>query len=109
MAIEKTTNTQIACKMVDLRPLQTRTTAFIGRLEQPAAAKDVDSRLQLRKITEYVQGQRNDNKLEEQLAKYYREIEILSSLRHVCQQGFSYAGGLLTRSSLTSSESRRLL
>ena len=84
MAIEKNTGSQVACKMVDLRPLHHRSTTFIGRLEQPAAAEDVDSRVQLRKVSEYVERQKKGNKLEEELEKYYREIEILSTLRHVC-------------------------
>ena len=83
MAIEQSQRTQLACKVVDLRKLQPPSRMRFGRREQPAAAEDVDSRLQLTKVKSWAQRQKRDNKLEEKLKTCYREAEILASLNHV--------------------------
>ena len=83
MAIEQSQRTQLACKVVDLRKLQPPSRMRFGRWERPAAAEDVDSRLQLVQVKSWVQKQKKDGRLEEKLKTYYREAEILASLSHV--------------------------
>ena len=83
MAIEHKSRSQLACKVVDLRKLRPRT--FIGRKEAPAAAEDVDNRVQLRRVRDWGEKQKQGNKLEDKLKVYYREVEILSSITHVSQ------------------------
>ena len=83
MAIEQSCRSQLACKMVDLRELQPRVRTQVGRAEQPAAAEDVNSRVQLRKVKALAEQQKKDNQLEGKLGVYYREVEILASMSHV--------------------------
>ena len=81
MAIEHKSRSQLACKVVDLRHLRPGT--YIGRKEEPAAAEDVDNRAQLRKVRDWGEKQKQGNKLEDKLKVYYREVEILASIKHV--------------------------
>ena len=83
MAIEQKTRSQLACKVVDLRKLKSKT--FIGRKEEPAPADDVDNRIQLRKVRDWGEKQKQGNRLEDKLKVYYREVEILASINHVSQ------------------------
>ena len=83
MAVEQSRGTQLACKVVDLRKLQQPSRMTFGRWEQPAAAEDVDSRLQLAKVKSWVKKQKKDNQLGQKLKTYYREVDILASLNHV--------------------------
>jgi hypothetical protein len=92
MAIEQSTRTQLACKLVDLRKLRPQSRARIRRREQSTAAENVDSRIQLRKVKEWVDQQKRYDSLEEnlkiyyrevKLKTYYREVEILASINHV--------------------------
>lgn len=83
MAIEQIQKTQLACKVVDLRKLQPPQRMRAGGSEQPAAAEDVDDRLQLVKVKSWGQRHKRDNQLEEKLRLYHREAEILASLSHV--------------------------
>jgi hypothetical protein len=82
MAIEQFQRKQLACKIVDLRKLQSPSRMAFGRWEQPAAAEDIDSRPQLAKVKSLGQKQK-DSRLEEKLKTYYREADILASLNHV--------------------------
>jgi hypothetical protein len=82
MAIEQFQRKQLACKIVDLRKLQSPSRMAFGRWEQPAAAEDIDSRPQLAKVKSWGQKQK-DSRLEEKLKTYYREADILASLNHV--------------------------
>jgi hypothetical protein len=81
MAVEQNARRQVACKVVDLRKL--RPSIPIGRLEQPAAAEDVDSRIQMRKVKDWADKQKKGNVLEDKLRVYSREVEILTSINHV--------------------------
>ena len=81
MAVEQGARRQLACKVVDLRKLRASTP--IGRLEQPAAAEDVDDRVQMRKVKDWVDKQKKGNKLGDKLKVYAREFEILTSVSHV--------------------------
>lgn len=84
MAVEQTARVQVACKVVDLRQLMPISRTQFGRLEQPAAAGDVDTRVQMRKLKAWIDQQKRENGLEKKLRQYYREIEILSTISHVC-------------------------
>lgn len=81
MAIQQNTRCQLACKVVDLRRLKPK--AKIGRAEQPAAAGDIDNRVQIRKMKDLTDRCKREGKLEEKLKIYYREVEILASISHV--------------------------
>ena len=83
MAIEQCQRKQLACKIVDLRKLQPPSRTSFERREQPAAAEDIDGRLQLAKVKSWGQKQKKNNRLEEKLKTYYREVDILASLNHV--------------------------
>ena len=80
MAIEKQTRTQLACKIVDLRPLRPATQ--FGRAEEPVPATDVIAKEQLRKVKVWAEKQKPENKFEAKVRTYYREAEILASIRH---------------------------
>ena len=54
-----------------------------GRGDQPAAAEDIDSRVQVRKVKAWAIQQKRKDALEKQLSKYYREVDILASISHV--------------------------
>jgi hypothetical protein len=82
MAVEQSARRQLACKVVDLRKLHP--SIPIGRIESPAAAEDVDSRVQKRKVKDWAEKQKRGNKLDNKLRLYSREFEILSSISHVC-------------------------
>ena len=81
MAIQQNTRCQLACKVVDLRKLRPK--AKIGRAEQPAAAEDIDNRVQIRKVKDLTDRCKREGKLEEKMKIYYREVEILASISHV--------------------------
>jgi serine/threonine protein kinase len=83
MAIEQFQRKQLACKIVDLRKLPPPNRMAFGHWEQPAAAEDVDSRLQLAKVKSWGQKEKKENRLQEKLKTYYREADILASLNHV--------------------------
>jgi hypothetical protein len=83
MAIEHSGRTQLACKIVDLRKLKFTPRGTIGRWECPAAAEDVDSRVQMAKIKSWAARKQNETRLEQQLQVYHREASILASLNHV--------------------------
>ncbi|EXJ72356.1 CAMK protein kinase [Cladophialophora psammophila CBS 110553] len=82
MAVEQMARRQVACKVVDLRKLVPRSQRQFGRPENPAAADEVDSRVQMRKIKAWANQQKRDNALERKLRAYYREVEILGSISH---------------------------
>ena len=89
MAIEQSTRTQLACKIVDLRRLKSSPRTKIGRLEIAAAAEDVDSRVQMAKIKSWGERKQREAHLKQQLRIYHREATILASLSHVskfCEQ-----------------------
>jgi len=88
MAVEQGVRRQLACKVVDLRKL--RPTIPIGRLEHPASAEDVDNRVQMRKVKDWVDKQKKGNKLGDKLKVYAREVEILNSISHVSRQTASF-------------------
>lgn len=83
MAIEQNAKYQVACKVVDLRPLMPGSRTRFGRQDQPVAAEDVDSRQQIRKVKAWGVQQKRKDALDRQLTKYLREVEILSSISHV--------------------------
>lgn len=83
MAVEQNAKYQVACKVVDLRPLMPGRCTRFRRPDQPAAAQDVDSRQQIRKVKAWGNQQKREDALERQLSKYLREVEILSSICHV--------------------------
>ena len=83
MAIEQSARRQVACKLVDLRMLRPKMQNTFGRPEQPAAAENVDSRIQLRKVKDWGNQQRRGKGLEHKLKIYFREVEILASISHV--------------------------
>ena len=83
MAIEQSARRQVACKTVDLRKLKPKMQNTFGRPEQPAAAEDVDSRAQLRKVKDWCNQQKRGKGLENKLKIYFREAEILASVSHV--------------------------
>jgi hypothetical protein len=85
MAIEQQARVQVACKMVDLRKLMPRRVNRFGHPEQPAAAEDVDSRVQMRKLKDWGKERKRERGVEEKLKLYLREVEILASINHVSQ------------------------
>ncbi|KAL2426449.1 Serine/threonine-protein kinase Chk2 [Exophiala dermatitidis] len=82
MAIEQASRAQVACKLVDLRKLRPKPRNVFGRLEHPAPAEDVDSMAQLRKIKTWGNQKKRDQGVFTKLKMYFREINILASLRH---------------------------
>lgn len=85
MAIDLSHRSQVACKIVDLRKLKRQAGLEIGRLQQPAPASDIDQKAQACKVKNWGMTQRGENIVEKKLEKYYREIEILSTIHHVSQ------------------------
>ena len=83
MAINETHRRQVACKVVDLRKLRTRVKPIPISEEEPAAAEDVDNRLQMRKLTVLEDEKKKEHLLEDKLAQWYREADILASISHV--------------------------
>lgn len=83
MAIEQSRRVQLACKIVDLRKLRLPPQTRTGRLESPAAAEDVDSRVQMTKIKSWAETKQKERCLEQQLKACHREASILTSLDHV--------------------------
>ncbi len=82
MAIEQHARAQVACKIVDLRKLIGKPFNF-GPPDQPAAAEDVDFRAELRKVKAWGDQQKREDRLEDKLRLYFREVEILASISHV--------------------------
>jgi len=95
MAIEQSHRRQLACKIVDLRKLRPPSRIKCGGWECPAAAKDVDSRLQIEKGKSWAGKQKRD-RVEEKVKTYYREAEILASLNHVGLALFKLSVTVLT-------------
>jgi hypothetical protein len=83
MAIEQSRRLQLACKIVDLRRLKFSPQTRIRRLGTAAAAKNVDSRVQMAKIKSWAQRKQKESRLEQQVTVCHREASILASLRHV--------------------------
>ncbi|KAK5288095.1 hypothetical protein LTR43_007342 [Exophiala xenobiotica] len=81
MAIEQHARAQVACKIVDLRKLMGKPLNF-GPPDQPAAAEDVDSRAERRKVKAWGNQQKREGRLEDKLRLYFREVEILASISH---------------------------
>lgn len=80
MAIEQTTRTQLACKVVDLRRL--RPTLHFGRLQRRFPAEKVDTNNSLLRVKQWTDEKTHGDKLEAKLKTYYSEAEILASIRH---------------------------
>ena len=108
MAIEQSRRTQLACKIVDLRKLKSLPQTRIGRWEAPAAAGDVDSRVQMSKIKSWARQKQKESRLEQQLKVYHREASILASLSHVgyCGADSCLVPGLHTYSQISSASRR---
>jgi hypothetical protein len=83
MAIEQSSRTQVACKIVDLRKLKSAPPGKVGGLERAAAANDADSRVEMAKIRPWAERKQKESRLEQHLRIYHREASILASLRHV--------------------------
>lgn len=83
MSINETYRRQVACKLVDLRKLRIRVKPQANYEEQAAAAEDVDNRLQMRKLAVLGDERKKEHLLEDKLAQWYREAEILASISHV--------------------------
>lgn len=83
MAIEQWSRGQVACKVVDMRKPE----SHFGRPEEPAAAEDVDSRVQMRKVKAWADQQKRQICMEDKLKLYLREVEILASISHVSYPG----------------------
>jgi serine/threonine protein kinase len=80
MAIEQTARTQLACKLVDLRRL--RPSLRFGRRESILPADEVSSKDQARRLKQWADQTKRENKVEVKLKAYYSEAEILASIRH---------------------------
>jgi hypothetical protein len=106
MAISNFQRRQLACKVVDLRPLKVPAKRRMNRREQHAQAEDVDSRVQLRKLTALVDEKKREHLLEDELKKRYREFNLLASIDHVSPLRL-LAVCLLISYSQTSSDSKR--
>lgn len=81
MAIEQTTRTQLACKVVDLRRIG-RTSEQSGLRQQRQAHSDGYARGELRKVRIWADKQKRQIPLEKKFNSYVREFEILSSISH---------------------------
>jgi serine/threonine protein kinase len=80
MAVEQKSRVQLACKIVNLRPLQRR--MQFGKSEGPLPAEDIDLKSQVRRVKLWSARQKPENQFDPKLRTYYREFEILSSIRH---------------------------
>lgn len=81
MAIEQTTRTQIACKIVDLRrigPSKNR----VASSNTPHKAEDHDIQTELQKIASWGNQKKREIDLQARLSAYLREFEILCSFSH---------------------------
>jgi hypothetical protein len=108
MAVEHAKGTQLACKIVDLRKLRPSSGTTMGRWEYPAAAEDVDSRVQIVKVRSWGERKKKDTLLQDQLKIYHREANILASISHVSEHSKPQRLiVVLTFSSQTSSVWRR--
>ena len=87
MAIEQSNRTQLACKIVDLRKLRCAPLAGVDRVESPAAAEEVDTRIQIAKVKSWAERKQRKGRIEQELQVYYREASILASLNHVAASG----------------------
>lgn len=81
LAIEQTTRTQLACKVVDLRRIG-RTREQNVSCEQPQSRSDSHARCELIKVRIWADKQRRQIPLEKRFSSYMREFEILSSISH---------------------------
>ncbi|EXJ83861.1 CAMK protein kinase [Capronia coronata CBS 617.96] len=82
MALEQTSRTQVACKIVDLRKLTPKLQTRFRRSQRPATADDVDNRIQARKVKAWGDQKKREIGLNPKLKMYFREVEILSSISH---------------------------
>lgn len=85
MAISNFQRRQLACKVVDLRPLQAPVRRGLSWKENRAQAENVDHRVQLRKLTALANEKKREHLLEDELKMRYREFNILGSVNHVSQ------------------------
>jgi hypothetical protein len=96
MAIEQKARVQVACKVVDLRPLMETSKYRFGAPERPEPVQTVDNRTQLCKVKTWADRQKRETLLGDKLKLYFREVEILSSISHV-----SLCRGAVKRMKLT--------
>jgi serine/threonine protein kinase len=74
MAIDQQYSSQLACKVIDLRKVKCP--------ELPLRATAVDVCAHLEKVDGLVAKTRPTNRLDERMKVYYREADILNSLKH---------------------------
>lgn len=79
MTIEQTTRSQLACKVVDLRKL--RPACSFGK-KVDSLSTDNDSSRMLSKQVKQWGDKKKEDKLNDKLKTYFREVEILTSIRH---------------------------
>lgn len=82
MAVDRSSNSQLACKIVDLRQLTPKPNALSDRKEHPASAANVDSDDQMRKLECWTKQQKAENAREDKIKLYRREANILSKISH---------------------------
>lgn len=87
MAIEFSTRSQVACKVIDIRKLK-RGGDINDLPERPTAATEVDARSQLYKVK--VWAENHKHQMEDSLQRYLREVDILTSIKHVSHLTLSY-------------------
>lgn len=81
MAIEQSTRTQLACKVVDLRrigPKAKRRTSFVT----PRKAEEYDTKTELQKLATWSDQKKREIDMETKLSAYFREFEMLCSFTH---------------------------
>jgi hypothetical protein len=83
MAINTSQRRQLACKVVDLRKLRYSIKRSSAAHEKPAQAEDVDVRIQMRKLAALADEKKKMHLLEDNLGRWYREVDILASINHV--------------------------
>lgn len=83
MAIARSTRTQLACKIVNLRKLKCLQAPRARWSESAAAAEDVDNEVEMARIRSWASRKQKETRLEQRLKVYHREASILASLSHV--------------------------
>lgn len=81
MAIEQTTRTQLACKIVDLKKLGPTAVRDCGNEAQETAPL-TGPQSQLKAVRAWAYKQKRQMPVEKKLELYFREFDILSSIRH---------------------------
>lgn len=81
MAIEQTTRTQIACKIIDLKAIGPRGKT-LASYNAPQHAKNYDVKAELEKVRDWGYQKMRQMPLETKLSNYFREFEILHSISH---------------------------